>query len=83
MGKTIEDNDKSSTFKIAKHEGTSLQRRRRPIPKELNDKSNLTDLRGVSSMNLTSGEYWFSLYFIKSIKEARSRVQEPHFGGDC
>ncbi|GJV65808.1 hypothetical protein Tco_1476636 [Tanacetum coccineum] len=38
------DNDKSSRSKIAKHEGTSLQRRRRPIPKELNDKSNLVDL---------------------------------------
>ncbi|GKA59130.1 retrovirus-related pol polyprotein from transposon TNT 1-94 [Tanacetum coccineum] len=50
------DNDKGSRSKIAKHEGTSLQRRQRPRSQELNDKSNLIDLMKECHNELTSGE---------------------------
>ncbi|GJR59075.1 retrovirus-related pol polyprotein from transposon TNT 1-94 [Tanacetum coccineum] len=50
------DNDKGSRSKIAKHEGTSLQRRQRQRSQELNDKSNLIDLTKECHIELTSGE---------------------------
>nr|GFB12146.1 hypothetical protein [Tanacetum cinerariifolium] len=50
------DNDKGSRSKIAKHEGTSLKRRQRPILQELNDKSNLIDLTKKCHNELLSGE---------------------------
>ncbi|GJZ76292.1 hypothetical protein Tco_0640757 [Tanacetum coccineum] len=50
------DNDKSSRSKIAKHEGTSLQRRQRQRSQELNDKINLIDLSKECHIELTSGE---------------------------
>ncbi|GJX38078.1 hypothetical protein Tco_0251381 [Tanacetum coccineum] len=50
------DNDKGSRSKIAKHEGTSLQRRQRPRSQELNDKSNLINLINGCHNELTSGE---------------------------
>ncbi|GKA41582.1 hypothetical protein Tco_0734242, partial [Tanacetum coccineum] len=52
------DNDKGSRSKIAKHEGTSLQRRQkeRSKPRELNDKVNLTELMKECHNELTSGE---------------------------
>ncbi|GJV73965.1 hypothetical protein Tco_1493960 [Tanacetum coccineum] len=50
------DNDKGSRTKIAKHEGTGLQRRQRQRSHELNDKSNLIDLSKECHNELTSGE---------------------------
>nr|GEZ05085.1 hypothetical protein [Tanacetum cinerariifolium] len=49
------DNDKGSRSKIAKHEGTCLQRRQRQR-QELNDKSNLNELTKECHNELTSGE---------------------------
>ncbi|GJY68409.1 hypothetical protein Tco_0471391 [Tanacetum coccineum] len=50
------DNVKGSRLKIAKHEGTSLQRRQTQRSQELNDKSNLIDLTKECHNELTSGE---------------------------
>nr|GEU64431.1 hypothetical protein [Tanacetum cinerariifolium] len=50
------DNDKGSRSKIAKHEGTSLQRRQRQRSQELNDKSNLNELTKECHNELTSGD---------------------------
>ncbi|GJT92725.1 hypothetical protein Tco_1081570 [Tanacetum coccineum] len=50
------DNDKGSRSKITQHEGTSLQRRQRPRPQELNDKSNLIDLMKECLNELISRE---------------------------
>ncbi|GKC25723.1 retrotransposon protein, putative, unclassified [Tanacetum coccineum] len=50
------DNDKGSRSKIAKHEGTSLQRRQRQRSQDLNDKSNLIDLMKECHIELTSRE---------------------------
>nr|GEX62787.1 zf-CCHC domain-containing protein/UBN2 domain-containing protein [Tanacetum cinerariifolium] len=49
------ENDKGSRSKIAKHEGTSLQRRKRQ-PQELIDKSNLNELTKECHNELTSRE---------------------------
>nr|GEX01034.1 retrotransposon Orf1 [Tanacetum cinerariifolium] len=53
--KKSNDNDKGSRSKIAKHEGTSLQRRQRQR-QELNDKRNLIDLMKECHNELTSRE---------------------------
>nr|GEU82784.1 hypothetical protein [Tanacetum cinerariifolium] len=50
------DNDKGSRSNITQHEGTSLQRRQRPRPQELNDKSNLIDPMKECHNELTSRE---------------------------
>ncbi|GJR19185.1 retrovirus-related pol polyprotein from transposon TNT 1-94 [Tanacetum coccineum] len=59
------DNGKGSRSKITQHERTSLQRRQRPRPHELNDKSNLIDLMKEITMNSlwgrTGQEYDFTL----------------------
>ncbi|GJV67425.1 hypothetical protein Tco_1482934 [Tanacetum coccineum] len=65
------DNDKGSRSKITKHEGTSLQRRQRPRPQELNDKSNLIDLMKECHNELTSGEI-VSLKILSRTMEVRS-----------
>nr|GEX72624.1 hypothetical protein [Tanacetum cinerariifolium] len=49
-------NEKGSRSKIAKHEGTSLQRKQRQRSQELNNKSNLTDLTKECHNELTLGE---------------------------
>nr|GEV46493.1 hypothetical protein [Tanacetum cinerariifolium] len=50
------DNDKGSRPKLAKHKGTSLQRRQRQRSQELHDKSNLNELTKECHNELTSGE---------------------------
>nr|GEW98935.1 brefeldin A-inhibited guanine nucleotide-exchange protein 5-like isoform X1 [Tanacetum cinerariifolium] len=62
---TSKDNDKGSRSKIAKHEGTSPQRRQRPRSQELNDKSNLIDLMKGCHNELTSGEIVSLKYLVK------------------
>ncbi|GJV71807.1 retrovirus-related pol polyprotein from transposon TNT 1-94 [Tanacetum coccineum] len=65
------DNDKGSRSKIIKHEGTSLQRRQRQRSQELNDKSNLIDLRKECHNELTSGEI-VNLKILSQTMEVRS-----------
>ncbi|GJR21211.1 hypothetical protein Tco_0969738 [Tanacetum coccineum] len=66
------DNDKGSRSKITQHEGTSLQRRQRLRPQDLNDKSNLIDLMKECHNKLTSGE-------IVSLKILSQTIKFVHY----
>ncbi|GKC51368.1 hypothetical protein Tco_1074113 [Tanacetum coccineum] len=64
--------------KITQHEGTSLQRRQRPRPHELNDKSNLIDLKKECHNELTSGE----IVSLKILRDDRDAILEGVDFGD-
>nr|GFA07102.1 hypothetical protein [Tanacetum cinerariifolium] len=69
------DNDKGSRSKIAKHEGTSLQRRQRQRSQELNNKSNLNELTKECHNELTSGEIDSLKILSRTRKSLQSHLQ--------